>query len=544
MAMMRYGSATVVEPHVTSEQWQKSVCCGHKGKCACGTNSCRTKVARTVIAKYSPEKYLLSHCSIIAAVDVDEAPTSKSAYKDYLIKPEYSKFVNNNGDAWTKTLLANAYRTFIGADNFLEHVQIKELSKGKVIDAALREVPVGKTKEGKDLTTFYVDILVATDRKHKDLVAKIESKQMQSLSMGCKIAFSICSKCGNKAVDETQSCEHVRYEKNNTFYDDNGVQRKVAELCGHINDKESVTFMDASWVANPAFTGAVVRNVITPPEDVLAKIKKAEKKEAYTYNASDFLKAAKLAADPKEETPENPWAGDVPKEDAPAAAEAPAEGGTPEGEVPAEAPADEATPADPASTPEEAAPEEALPEEPGRDDLKQWKIKIKQKLLKQIGDEISSELSGEDEEGPIGPDSLDESLIQPTASTALKQMWSMKNSWDKYLKKTAGHLDEKSYSKLKFGTYMILTGNDMSALKDYGYNRRDFLAVLSSLDGCFKNPLPLDVKKAVASLSGTKGMTLDKLSFAIQKLSGRKLSNEEINKSVVWLKLMDSYGEA
>ena len=53
--------------------------------------------------------------------------------------------------------------------------QIPELSKGKVIDAVLREVPVGKDKEGKDIATYYVDILVATNRKHKDLVAKIET---------------------------------------------------------------------------------------------------------------------------------------------------------------------------------------------------------------------------------------------------------------------------------------------------------------------------------------------------------------------------------
>ena len=185
MAMLKYGTAIVAEPSVSSDQWQKSVCCGHKASCACGTKSCRVKVARTVLAKYDPEKYLLSHCSIIAAVDVDSAKTSKSEHKDYLIKPEYSKFVNNNGDAWTKSLLAKTYKSFIGANNYLEHVQIPELSKGKIVDAVLREVPVGKDKNGKDITTYYVDILVATERKHKDLVAKIEHGEMSTLSMGC-----------------------------------------------------------------------------------------------------------------------------------------------------------------------------------------------------------------------------------------------------------------------------------------------------------------------------------------------------------------------
>ena len=128
MAMYKYGSAEIVEPSISSEQWQKSVCCGQKS-CACGTKSCRVKVARMVLAKYDPEKFLLSHCSIIAAVDVDMAKESKSEHKDYLIKPEYSKFVNNNGDAWTKALLAKTYKTFIGANNWTEHCQIPELSK-------------------------------------------------------------------------------------------------------------------------------------------------------------------------------------------------------------------------------------------------------------------------------------------------------------------------------------------------------------------------------------------------------------------------------
>src|SRR5512135_348888 len=102
MAMLRYGSAQVVEASIQSDKWTKTVCCGHKGKCACGGKTCRVKTARTILAKYSPEKYLLSHCTIIAAVDTDNASSSKSEHKDYLIKPAYSKFVNNNGDAWTK----------------------------------------------------------------------------------------------------------------------------------------------------------------------------------------------------------------------------------------------------------------------------------------------------------------------------------------------------------------------------------------------------------------------------------------------------------
>jgi len=487
-------------------------------------------VAKTVLAKYSPEKYLLSHCTIIAAVDTELADP-KNPKSDWLIHPAYSKFVNNNGDAWTKTLLSSTYRTFIGANNYLEHVQIPELSKGKVIDAVLREVVIGKNQEGKDLSTYYVDILVATERKHKDLVRKIESGEMNSLSMGCKIAYSICTKCGNKAMDEAQSCQHVRYEKNNTFYDQSGVQRKVAELCGHPSEPESVTFIDASWVANPAFTGAVIRNVVNPPDNVMAKIKEAEGKKAYEVQELDFLKAAykKNAKDEPLDIP--PEGEEPPVEDIPPPAEdtPPVEDTPPEDTPPAE---------DTGDVPVTETP--AMPEE---SPIKTWKKKVKQQLMEELGDEIVNEFTGEDEDTrPYGPDNLDESLIKPTASLALKQMHRMKKSWDRYLQKTASHYDRKSFDKLKYGTYMILTSNDLSVLKDYGYNRRDFLAVMSFLDRCFKNPLDMKIKKAIALIGHTRGQRPTVLANVLAKLTERELTAAEIKKALVWLKAMDSYG--
>ena len=524
MAMLKFGSAVVAEPSVDSGQWQKSVCCGHKAKCSCGTESCKVKVAKTVLAKYSPEKYLLSHCTIIGAVDVELADP-KNPNSDYFIHPAYSSLVNNNGDAWSKKMLATCYKTFVGSNNYLEHVQIPELSKGKVIDAVLREVPVGKDKQGNDLTTYYVDILVATERKHKDLVAKIENGSMNSLSMGCKIAYSICTKCGNKAVDDSQACEHVRFEKNNMFFDDYGVQRKVAELCGHYNEPESVTFIDASWVANPAFTGAVIRNIVNPPENVMAKIEEANKKTPYLYEDGHYLKAAYH----KDAAPKDPPAEDPPVE------------------APAEDPAveDNAVPGEETAAPEDAATPDMGAAEPPLDQnsAESWKKKIKERLMRDLGDEIIKDLDG-DEAGGMSDrelETLDDSLIHPTASTALKEMYKMKKSWDKYLHESLPTEDKKTFERLKFGTYMILTSNDLTALKDYGYSRRDFLAVMSFLDKCFKSPLSLGVKKAIAELDGTKGLDLDTTVYSLQKLAGRRLNDSEVERSITWLRAMDSY---
>lgn len=102
----------------------------------------------------------------------------------------------HNCDAWDRQTLLKSYRTFIGAHNFVEHVQIEDLSKGRIIDAVARDIG----------DSVYVDILIATDRKHTDLVDAIQSGKMSTMSMGCTIDFSCCTKCGNVAVDETEMC--------------------------------------------------------------------------------------------------------------------------------------------------------------------------------------------------------------------------------------------------------------------------------------------------------------------------------------------------
>ena len=527
MPMLKFGSAILVESSVNPSEWVSKVGCkSSKCKGQCKKNTCRIKVSKNVIARYSPEKYLLSHCTIIAAVDTESDSKNK---KSHLIKPSFSKFVNNNGDAWTKGVLKNAYPSFIGAQNYLEHVQIEELSKGRVIDAVLRDIPVEVKSNDK---TYYVDILVATSKKHKDLVKKITANELNSLSMGCLIQYSYCSKCGNKAVDESEACDHIKYQKRNSFYDKNGVKRVIAELCGHEDDSESVKFIEASWVGNPAFTGAVIRNVIEPPQDVKAKIEDAHKKDTYEIKESDFLKAASQIVmgkeaqksdeelDPAAEEEETPV--DIP--------EAPA----------GEEPTPEETPAgtEP-ETPAEAEPEttEIEPEESA---VKNWKKDVKKKVLDDLGKEISDELAEESGEGrPQELETLDESIIKPAHT--LRQVWTAKKSWDVFLKRTVGKLEKSKFKKLRYGTYIMLTSDDPTELSKLGFNRRDFLAVMSYLDNQFKDSLDISIKKAVSNLNGIKGLGQKALLKEIVSSIGRKLTLKEAKKSLIWLKLLDHY---
>ena len=269
MAMMRYAYARVVQPHASPVAWAK-------GRTAAEKKNPKAKMAPDLLNQaegilghpFTPDRYLLTHATIVASVDTEKVPNCKTGrvkiagqdvnrpWDDYHVTANTERWINNNNDCWSRGVLAKAYTTFIGGVNYQEHVQLPEFAKGRIIDAVLRDVG----------DSLYVDILVATDRKHKELVADIESGKMSTLSMGCVIDGSQCSKCGNWAPDETTACRCIKYEKGNTFYDEQGKRRIVAELCGHIsiNPHGGVTFIEASWVGTPAFTGAVMRNVLDP----------------------------------------------------------------------------------------------------------------------------------------------------------------------------------------------------------------------------------------------------------------------------------------
>ena len=266
MAFMKRANAVVLHPRTTVSAWGTS-------SASCKTAGNLTEQATSILgSSFDPSRYLLTHCTIVASVDVDEVPdvklgnvkvgstTINRKYGDYHISPKCAQYVNNNGDSWSRGVLLKAFRTFVGAHNFLEHVQIEDQSKGRVIDAAARDIG----------ESVYIDILVATDRKHASLVQDIEAGKLGTLSMGCTTDFTICTKCGHTAIDETELCDHIKYAKLNTFMDGRGQKRVIAELCGHKDYDETggVTFIEASWVAVPAFSGAVMRNILSPAEVV------------------------------------------------------------------------------------------------------------------------------------------------------------------------------------------------------------------------------------------------------------------------------------
>jgi len=534
MAMLKYGHAAVVTPIVAPHKWiDKKV------------PATRVASTQVVLGKYDPAQWLLSHVSIIASVDVDLADPNDPK-SNYLIKPAHSIFVNNNGDSWERNLLKKCYRTFLGADNFVEHVQIPQLSKGKVIDVALREVPFAKDVEGNDITTLYVDILIATNRKHADLIDKIKTGEYNATSMGCLIKYSQCSQCGNIAEDDSQACKHVRYFKNNFFYDTNGERRIIAELCGRAEDPESCKFIDASWVRKPAFEGAVLRNIVSPDEDVSEKIEKAILMPSFERKPEMYLKAASVAADElvneiqSQDEPASPPKDDTNFPEAPKD-EKPLEVDTPDEEKPeepaAETPAEPEVPATPVDTPPaggdslEPQPQVDVPDEDAT--VKEVKDLVKKQLLNKIRKEILEEDAKEQMEGKATPSEERPTEIENFENESLVKEAGLKS----LLAKTRMLGNDRLYN----GILILSNLKNWNQFKRYGYNRDDVLGLLYYVDKeSSSNPIGSDSVRALSKIRLASG-DLKQFFTEVILETGRKPMAVEASKLASWARILSNF---
>jgi len=292
MGFVKYANAEVVDPRVNKTAWNNI------RTASFGTPVDLIEQASAIFAEpFNPSKFLLTHATIVASVDVVDAPNAKLGshvengfkvnrkFGDYRLKTDSQRFVNNNNDCWSRGVLKLAHPTFVGAHNFVEHVQIEELSKGRIIDAVARDIG----------PSIYTDILIATELKHAPLIRSIRSGEMSTLSMGCTVDFTICTKCGHVAADETEMCPHVKYQKGNTYIDPmTGQILKIAELCGHesVDPTGGVVFIEASWVKTPAFTGAVLRNVLQPSKELSRQIEAVLASPPKKWSEDTQVKAA------------------------------------------------------------------------------------------------------------------------------------------------------------------------------------------------------------------------------------------------------------
>jgi hypothetical protein len=213
MAFLKTARAVVVHPHVNPQTWAGL----RKTASIAPAQSVATQAQEILGGPLDPSRYLVTHCTIVASVDTKPVPGVKTGtirvgskvidrrWPDYLITPETEQFINGNRDAFPRDVLLKSYRTFIGAQNYREHLQLESESKGRVIDAVARDIG----------ESVYVDILVATDRKHEELVRQIESGALSTLSMGCFVPGTMVSLADGTRIpiEEVQPGEMVLTHK-------------------------------------------------------------------------------------------------------------------------------------------------------------------------------------------------------------------------------------------------------------------------------------------------------------------------------------------
>lgn len=211
---------------------------------------------------YNINDYLFTHDTACCSVATEK--------NGYWIEPPCWELVNANGNAWTTPVLLSSFKTFIGGDNFREHLQIPALSKGKILDAIARPVVHHSDKYG-DANIYVVDVLLATSRKHEELIERIESGKLSTLSMGCVCDSTACSICGKVVGDNDKNCEHLENYLGQMVSCQDGKKRICAELCGSCDEngnyvEGSNKFIEISWVEHPAFKGSVVNAFVETEE--------------------------------------------------------------------------------------------------------------------------------------------------------------------------------------------------------------------------------------------------------------------------------------
>ena len=65
-----------------------------------------------------------------------------------------------------------------------------------------------------------VELILAIDKiKGAEFVRRQEAGEQLEVSMGCRVAYDVCSICGNKARRKSDYCSHIKYDKKKIYPD-------------------------------------------------------------------------------------------------------------------------------------------------------------------------------------------------------------------------------------------------------------------------------------------------------------------------------------
>ena len=176
--------------------------------------------------------------------------------------------VNHNGDYFSKAELLKevevkgekvpSYKTFEGVPIYTNHKNDDiEQAKGMVVYAEWDE------SENCVYCTFFVD-----EEAYPDIARNIRTGVIHDVSMGCSVAYGICSKCGNKAYTEKEYCSCLKKWKGKK---ENGSGKIIYE------ENYDLKFIELSCVGDGAFDTCEIKEIYDV-DDILNAATDAEKK--------------------------------------------------------------------------------------------------------------------------------------------------------------------------------------------------------------------------------------------------------------------------
>src|SRR3990170_8486957 len=208
----------------------------------------------------------LSGDARVAATRASSSPVT-AKLSDFQFNPEpgflyvttraISSRVNANYDGWPPEELRQAYGTFIGRPVYVDHNNWDlKRSRGVVIDSKLYESKLGSGHED-----VWVQLLIEVDAQaFPKLAQSILDGDIDAVSMGADVEYTVCSVCDNRAHDVLQYCAHIPQMKGreiDTF--DHVSSKRIRKLC--YEDCYGVSFFEISFVFDPADESALISDV-------------------------------------------------------------------------------------------------------------------------------------------------------------------------------------------------------------------------------------------------------------------------------------------
>jgi len=215
----------------------------------------------------------------------------------YVTTRAISSRVNANYDGWPPEEIQKSWRTFIGRGVFVDHTNWDiDRSRGVILDASIHENKLASGHED-----VWVELLIEVDAEAYPKLAKaILSGEIDAVSMGADVEYTICSVCDNRATDVLSYCAHIPQMKGKVVDTlDAKTGSSIKKLC--YEDCFGVSFFEISFVFDPADESALINDTLFVPRaaGVVARTvqhlrRRGEGESDYRTRTGTFSKVASI----------------------------------------------------------------------------------------------------------------------------------------------------------------------------------------------------------------------------------------------------------